>query len=149
MSREPTELDDDDEETADPTSEAQLSVDQESICERATSLAGAGQVLEFIAVVATILTILGGFVVIGRSSKEIGVTLILGGAFTGLFYWALARALRLFADHVSFQARSAYRMVDVHYNGRSARTAECPDCREDVWEGTRVCPYCSHKFRAS
>ena len=150
---------DDEENDLSETDEAQLALDQASISRHALTLGGVGLILEVVAVLAALGALITGIVLpahkttdeFGNSSHpdvSAGVSLIVAAVVGGLIYWALARALRLFAEHASFQARAQYRLLDSRINGRTARGKECPDCFEDVWNEARVCPFCSHRFDA-
>lgn len=140
-------LGENDDEAAAP--EVELGLARKNVISHASTLEGAGLVLEVVAIFWAVVGVVAGIVVLADGSSigsGTGLLLIISALGGGLLYWAIARALRLFAEHVSFQARASYRLLDALYNGTSARTVECPDCREKAWEGATVCPFCSHQF---
>jgi hypothetical protein len=156
-------LDDDDQPDDDESledardDEATLAVDRVNITRRAATLSGVAQFLEVGAVVSFLLGTVAGIALAVQTSTDVnghtthpyaavGVLVVLGAIGAGLIYFALARASRLFADYASFRTRTAYRSLDILFNGRTARNKECPDCPEDVWEEARLCPFCKHRF---
>ena len=137
--------------------EVGLGLDQAEVVISARTLSTAGKFLEVVAIVAALGLLIGGISLVVHTNTDAlgnvthptvgpGIGLIVGSVIGGVFYWALARGLRVFADYTSTQVRAIAHLLDVQYNVRSARGKECPDCLEDVWDDARVCPHCSYRF---
>jgi hypothetical protein len=123
----------------------------------AKALATAGGFLEVVAIVAAAAVVLVGVGAALNTSTDlsgnqthpdlgVGVAAIISGVIFGVFYWALARALRVLAGFARITAHTAAVQLQMDYQGESAREKECPDCFEDVWEQARVCRFCGYRW---
>ena len=80
----------------------------------ATSLSGAGEFLEIAAVVYAIGGVVGGLILAFQHADNtdgtthpfvlLGIGIAFVSVLSGVLYWAIARALRLFAEHVALAA---------------------------------------------
>ena len=71
------------------------------IAAMAASLSGVSEFLEVVAILVGIVGVIGG-VVVARQHVVLGVSIVAGVIVTQLFYWAVARGLRLIAEFSSY-----------------------------------------------
>lgn len=106
---------------------AELSDEEVKTVSMAHRLSVVAQVLEWVALIASLLGLIAGISLALHTNTE-------------------ANGIRLFAEHTSLQIRRNARWMFRHYNVRTARGKECPDCIEDAWEEASVCPFCNYRF---
>ena len=83
-----------------------LTIEEAGVVSLASELKVAGSLLEAIAVVASLLTVVGGVVLcFRRGDLSIGLILIGSAIVGGLVCWALARVLRLYGAKSALEVR--------------------------------------------
>lgn len=123
----------------------------------AQSLGGSSAFLEAVAVLLAVVGVVAGGALALHTETDFagnatrpnvvgGVALIIGSVVGGVLYWAIFRAIHLFAEYARFNVQSDVERHRYQWQGESARSKECPDCLEDVWEDARVCAFCSYQF---